>query len=454
MKRIKAILCSLLTACIIACPVASSFAVSGADDIDSLESQLEQLNKQSQEYEKKLKDTQSDINEKEEYNEALVGKIEVLGKKITVANQSISKLNASIGEKQKEIDKGNKEIESQIDALCERLKAIYKAGSASDLEIVLGAKDLSDFIDKVNLVKTVSSIDQELVDQINEKLTVVNKQKKELEADKTKLDNEKTALQSDLDDLNSTLEENKEVLQTLYTKNEAAKSKLDSVSGQTASLEQQIAAYWEEDAKKKAAASAGGGADVSAQVSRAEKRRNNSSQSSSSNSSQQPSQQSSQQSSQTYEDDYNYDEPDPTPAGSGYTWPCPGFYYLSSLWNEDRTTYNHGAIDIAGGGIMGATVVAADSGTVQYTCSSCTHNWGKYGSCGCGGGYGNYVWINHGNGKETIYAHLTSLIVSPGQYVSKGQTIGYVGTTGYSTGPHLHFECRYNGVKYNPMNEF
>ncbi len=61
--------------------------------------------------------------------------------------------------------------------------------------------------------------------------------------------------------------------------------------------------------------------------------------------------------------------------------------------------------------------------------------------------------MSHGNGKETIYAHLTSVCVSPGESVSQGQVIGYVGTTGYSTGPHLHFECRYNGVKYNPMNE-
>lgn len=62
--------------------------------------------------------------------------------------------------------------------------------------------------------------------------------------------------------------------------------------------------------------------------------------------------------------------------------------------------------------------------------------------------------IDHGNGKITIYGHLTSLAVGTGQYVSKGQTVGYVGSTGNSTGPHLHFECRYNGEKYNPMTEF
>ena len=103
---------------------------------------------------------------------------------------------------------------------------------------------------------------------------------------------------------------------------------------------------------------------------------------------------------------------------------------------------------------MGATVVAADSGTVIVSENNCPHNWGKNGSCGCGGGFGNYVMIDHGNGKTTIYGHLTNSIVSTGQTVSKGQVVGYVGSTGYSTGPHLHFECGLYGVKYNPMNEF
>ena len=133
---------------------------------------------------------------------------------------------------------------------------------------------------------------------------------------------------------------------------------------------------------------------------------------------------------------------------SGYLWPCPGYYLLSSSYSD------HGAIDICGKDIMGAPVFAAENGTVMYTNNSCTHNFGKAESCGCGGGYGNYVWLSHGNGKETIYGHLTSAAVAEGSAVKKGDLIGYVGSTGQSTGPHLHFECRQDGVRYDPMSEF
>ncbi len=101
---------------------------------------------------------------------------------------------------------------------------------------------------------------------------------------------------------------------------------------------------------------------------------------------------------------------------------------------------------------MGTSVKASKSGTVTVAVAPCGHNWPKKGNCGCSGGWGNYVRINHGDGTETIYAHLTSPSVSAGQHVSQGQEIGKSGTTGWSDGPHLHFEIRVNGVAKNAMN--
>ena len=73
---------------------------------------------------------------------------------------------------------------------------------------------------------------------------------------------------------------------------------------------------------------------------------------------------------------------------------------------------------------------------------------------GLGGGYGNYVIIDHGSGRSTLYAHMSRIAVSSGTTVSQGEVIGYVGSTGHSTGPHLHFETRLNGNHYDPLSEY
>ncbi len=100
----------------------------------------------------------------------------------------------------------------------------------------------------------------------------------------------------------------------------------------------------------------------------------------------------------------------------------------------------HTGVDIASSGINGSAIMAAKGGTVI--------------DAGHNRGYGNYVVIDHGGGYATLYAHASSLVVGVGQNVSKGDTIAYVGSTGYSTGPHLHFEIMKNGEYTNPLDYF
>ncbi|MBO5104626.1 MAG: M23 family metallopeptidase, partial [Ruminococcus sp.] len=99
-----------------------------------------------------------------------------------------------------------------------------------------------------------------------------------------------------------------------------------------------------------------------------------------------------------------------------------------------------------------ATVCAVRDGIVIAVNNSCEHNYGKEGSCGCGGDFGNYVIISHDGTYSTVYAHMAHATVSVGDYVNQGQTIGTVGSTGWSTGPHLHFEVRVNGYAENPLD--
>ncbi|MDO5449131.1 MAG: M23 family metallopeptidase, partial [Clostridia bacterium] len=115
-------------------------------------------------------------------------------------------------------------------------------------------------------------------------------------------------------------------------------------------------------------------------------------------------------------------------------WPAPGVYVVSSPYGPRWGSF-HGGIDLSVGR-AGSTIVAAASGTVTVASNG-------------NSGYGTYVMINHNNGMETLYAHMIygSICVSTGQYVSAGQPIGIMGSTGNSTGPHLHFEVRYRGEK-------
>ena len=123
------------------------------------------------------------------------------------------------------------------------------------------------------------------------------------------------------------------------------------------------------------------------------------------------------------------------PLGSGvFIWPTTETWI--SGYDYDEGT-NHRAIDIAGS--LGNSVFAADAGVVVYA------GWNNH-------GYGNVVMIDHGNGWQTLYAHLDSYNVDCGYYVFKGDTIAALGTTGNSSGPHLHYEMRYNGVPVNPNN--
>lgn len=127
--------------------------------------------------------------------------------------------------------------------------------------------------------------------------------------------------------------------------------------------------------------------------------------------------------------------------GTGvYTWPAPGYYTITSPFGMRfhpilQVRKLHTGVDI--GAPMGADIVAADSGVVIYA--------------GYNGGYGNMVIVDHGNGMSTLYAHMSRIVAGNGQKVGKGEVIGKVGSTGFSTGPHLHFEVRKDGNPVDPM---
>ena len=126
-----------------------------------------------------------------------------------------------------------------------------------------------------------------------------------------------------------------------------------------------------------------------------------------------------------------------------YIWPLPGYspgsaygWRIHPIWGDMRF---HAGEDI--GAPSGTPILAADSGVATVIPNN-------------GNGYGNYIMINHGGGRVTLYAHMSAFAVSNGATVTQGQVIGYVGSTGNSTGPHLHFEVRVNGATTDPKSYF
>lgn len=126
-----------------------------------------------------------------------------------------------------------------------------------------------------------------------------------------------------------------------------------------------------------------------------------------------------------------------------YIWPLPGYspgsaygWRMHPIYHEMRF---HAGEDI--GAPSGTPILAADSGMATVIADN-------------GNGYGNYIMINHGGGRVTLYAHMSAFAISNGATVSQGQVIGYVGSTGNSTGPHLHFEVRVNGATTDPKSYF
>ena len=118
---------------------------------------------------------------------------------------------------------------------------------------------------------------------------------------------------------------------------------------------------------------------------------------------------------------------------SGMTFPAPSYTRVSSRYGY-RSSGFHGGVDLAAPG--GSPILAARAGKVL----TATYHYS----------YGNYVIVDHGGGISTLYAHASKLLVKKGQTVKKGQQIAKVGTTGNSTGNHLHFEVRINGKRTNP----
>ena len=409
--------------------------------------------------------------------------MDIVSEELKRIGTSISETEDAIAQAEDDITVMEADIAIGLDEFKMRLRAMYVQGNDSLASALVGATDFYDLLSKYELMSRVANHDNDLVNTLKDKLETCNEKKAQLEKQQESLSKQQSDQQAKKDEFSTALMD----LQDTYSETSDAQEQMErekeSLNADVSTLEKQNAELDAEEAEIKAAiakaaeeqkrkeeearkqkeaaeAAAAAQRQQEAQQQQQQQQQNNSSSNSNSNSnSSGNSNSNSNSSNNNSSSDNNNSNTTPSTdnnnssggnSSAGFTWPCPGFYTISSGYESRWGTF-HGALDIAGGN-DGAAVVASRGGTVVVAVSGCPHNYGKSSSCGCGGGYGNYVVIQHDGTYSTLYGHMASLTVSVGDTVSQGQTIGYVGSTGFSTGAHLHFEVRVNGSKVNPAD--
>lgn len=350
-----------------------------ADNIQEQQRKLQDVNRQ-------IDQQRSSVNQARQKEKNVMGQISDLDKNINKTQAQIKSIDDRIAYLKENIEKVEEDIMASEEALAEqsdilgkRLVFIYeKGGDVSYLEVLLAATDIKDFLTRYDLLNIIVEQDVELIKSINKEKKELSLKKCDLEIKQKELISIQAEQMGQKEILDSQKQDKQKLLGSVRQEKAVFERALNELEQESRQLESIIRQY---------------------------QSGNNSPQ-----------------------------------AGTGtYTWPTPSCTKVTSPYGMRyhptlKQNRMHQGIDI--GASMGATIVAADSGTVIFA--------------GWMSGYGQVIIVDHGGGLSTLYAHQSSFLVSKGATVSKGQAIGKVGSTGWSTGPHLHFEVRINGTPTNP----
>lgn len=402
----KRLFCGLLSAVMLVMMPMDAMAKT----ISEVEAEQAQLEKERQDLQERLEQLKADEAKKQEYQETLEKQIGVLEDQIRTARNDIEELNASINELTMKLDASQEEISDTIDQFKERVAALYRAGSVSTLEILLNSNSLSDFNLRSEMLSTMSMRDQELINKITKYMDETKDEREECEAEKKLVAELKKSMERKQKELDELYKENAAAIEELQGAQNETNHALEQNAEEIQKRDDEIARLVEEERKRqeeeerRRQEAAAGNSDIGG-------------------------------GGETGNVDWVPDGTSNGVSGFNPTWPLPGVTYISDEFGGAR---GHGGMDIAGR--AGTPIVAAESGTVIRSHMADTWGWG----------WGYHVYIYHNGTYSTLYAHMSQTAVSTGEYVQKGQVIGYEGSTGDSTGPHLHFEVWQNGVRVNP----
>lgn len=392
------------------------FAVWAEDE--DLQNQLSDVQGQMAEQTQKKNDAEAVIGNVSEKLRIIQDNLNAATNEYKSISSQLADTEKQIAEMQVKLKEEQAKLEKREKVFRIRIRDIYMHGQLSYLDVVLGAKDFNDFANRVDLLRRVIAADMDLITAIRQQRDEIQQVQQELESQRQK----QSVLKENAAQKKAEIEQHKKEQQAILYKAETDKATAEEAYRELEASSQSIGEMLRQRAAARAAAAAAAEAEAAAQ------------QQASASSQADTGDAGTSDDSGSTEPDYSYQ---PVSGSGAFIWPVNGVitspygYRTHPIFG---TTIYHSGIDI--GVDYGTPVHAADSGVVV--------------EAGWISGYGYAVVIDHGNGLSTLYGHNESLNVSSGQSVSQGQVIAYAGSTGNSTGPHVHFEVRSNGDPVDP----
>ena len=415
-KKLISFLAGLMALIMLLGLIAGFIPTAHAARSDELKAQLDALKEDKAAIDAKIKEINGQISENNDDMRDMVAQKDLIDQEIFLLFQQESNINGQIAtyslmiaDKQEQLDEAEGKFQELTERNKERIQAMEEEGQLSYWSVLFEANDFSDLLDRVNMVQEIAAADKRRLEQLDAAAKKVGEAKESLETEKLALEDVKLELASTQEQLNVKRAEADALLADLVAKGMEYEELMEQSEEEQNKLAQEIANKKSEyDAAKYQEWLATSVPTVN-----------------------KPSAPS-------------YDTSGSTGSNNvgGISWKVPINYtaFTSPFgWRihpiQGYKKFHYG-VDLAAP--TGRPIYATRSGTVD----TASYN----------GSAGYYVQINHGDGFKSIYMHMTHYVVSSGQHVSQGQVIGYCGSTGGSTGPHLHFGISYNGSYVNPAN--
>ena len=387
--------------------------IASAASSSEIQKTLNDLKNQAQEIADQGAALQQEIDANQSDTQTTIEKKSDIDKQITITEAEIQNTNAQIqqyslliAEKQSELEDALARQAEMNETYKARIRAMEENGTISYWSVLFKATSFSDLLSRIDSIHEVAEADQRMLEELDAIA-------QEIEADRQSLEDEMAAQE----EAKAALAEQEATLQAQRSEADAYLIELaaayDNLTDEYLANEAEEEALRKEIMEAQAAYEAALSAEEAERL--AQQNQNNVAGSGSTS--------------------------NVTPSTSGFISPLPGGAYVTCaygwrihpIWGDKRF---HSGVDL--GASQGTPIYAIAAGTVTTA---------TYGDAN-----GYYVSISHGNGYGSVYCHMTNYIVSVGDSVSQGQVIGYVGSTGWSTGPHLHFEIHVNGSTVNPMD--